>query len=405
MLTLWRRHEQSCKHLTKGRAYLKCQCPVWADGMLNGQRFRKSMQTRDWARGQRLAGKLEDEALSTRRIRKSVESATAAFLDSVTGEVATFKKYARIANHMDAFAAGNGIGFVDEFSVERLDAYRTDRLKTLGALTWGKELQTLRQFFTFWMDREWCEKNPAARMKIPTVEEADREPYTDEEVIAILAACNNFGRTSYERRRAAGMVTLLWRCGLRISDVAFFKRASVKDGKISTRAKKNRAPLWFDLQPDLSAALECLPVPEGAPADGGEYFFWNGHGSSDSHLRSIARTLKAVFRKSGVERALAHRFRHTLATKILVEGGSIEDAANILGDTPAIIEKHYIKFSQQYRDRLSSVMQRTWAGENGTLLAREEFVGLSGMESRGGMVAREGIEPPTRGFSVRCSTS
>ena len=151
----------------------------------------------------------------------------------------------------------------------------------------------------------------------------------------------------------------------------------------------------FDLHPDVANALECLPVPEGAPADGGRYFFWNAHGSEDSHVRSVTRTLKAVFRRSGVERAIAHRFRYTLATKILVEGGSIEDAANVLGDTPAIIEKHYAKFSQQYRDRLSGVMQRTWAGEVGTFMAHEKIARLSVGNNGVLMVTRAGLEPTT----------
>ena len=403
MLTLWRRHIKTCK--IKGRDKLNaCKCPLWSDGILNGRRIRQSMGTRDSGRAWRLLAKLEDEAAESRP-RKTVKAAVAAFLESVTGQVATRKKYSRIANHIDAFAAAHGLTYVDEFTLEILDAYRRWRLQTLGSLTWGKELQTIRQFFTFWVDRGWCVVNLAAKMKTPPVEEADREPYTDEEVIAILAASRAFGRTSYERRRANAMVTLMWRYGLRISDVAFLRRDVVSGDEISTRAKKNRAPLWFQLHSDVAAALECLPVPEGAPTDGGEYFFWNGHGTPDSHMRSIARTLKAVFRKSGVERALAHRFRHTLATKILVEGGSIEDAANVLGDTPAIIEKYYAKFSQAYRDRLSGVMQRTWAGEVGTLMAREKIERLSGVESEDRVVAREGIEPPTRGFSVRCSTS
>ncbi len=396
MLTLWRRHEKSCKHSAKGRAHVKCQCPVWADGMLNGQRVRSSMKTRDWARAQRKAFKLEDEVLDNgRRARKAVKAATAAFLESITGEIATRKKYSRIANHLDAFAAAHNLNYVDAFGVETLDAYRSERLQVLQSLTWGKELQTIRQMFRYWMDREWCDSNPAAKMKVPPVEEADREPYTEQEVVAILAACDTCGRTSYERRRAKAMVMLLWRYGLRISDVAYLRRDVVRAGEISTRAKKNRAPLWFQLHADVAAALDRLPVPEGAPADGGEYFFWNGHGTKESHLRSVTRTLKAVFRKSGVELAKAHRFRHTLATKILVEGGSIEDAANVLGDTPAIIEKHYAKFSQQYRDRLSGVMQRTWAGEVGTFMAREKIERLNVGINRENLVRPERFELPT----------
>jgi len=51
----------------------------------------------------------------------------------------------------------------------------------------------------------------------------------------------------------------------------------------------------------------------------------------------VTRTMGAVFRKSGVPGAHAHRFRHTLATEILEAGGTFEDAAEILGNSSAII--------------------------------------------------------------------
>ena len=60
MLTPWRNHLQKCTHRDQGRAYVKCSCPVWADGTLNGQRYRKSLDTRDWARAIRKMAELED---------------------------------------------------------------------------------------------------------------------------------------------------------------------------------------------------------------------------------------------------------------------------------------------------------------------------------------------------------
>ena len=64
--------------------------------------------------------KIEDEPAETRP-RKTVNAATAAFLESVTGEVATRKKYSRIANHLDAFAEAHGLAYIDEFDLETLD--------------------------------------------------------------------------------------------------------------------------------------------------------------------------------------------------------------------------------------------------------------------------------------------
>ena len=62
MLALWRRHLKDCPHRIKGRAHIKCACPIWCDGEVNGKRIRKSMDTRDWARAMRNLGKIEDPA-------------------------------------------------------------------------------------------------------------------------------------------------------------------------------------------------------------------------------------------------------------------------------------------------------------------------------------------------------
>jgi integrase len=89
-------------------------------------------------------------------------------------------------------------------------------------------------------------------------------------------------------------------------------------------------------------ALEQVPPPKGASPDC-DYYFWTGSGTREVHVRTVERTLLAVFRKSKVPDAHVHRFRHTLATEILATAGTIEDAANILGDSPATIRKHYAK--------------------------------------------------------------
>jgi len=53
MLNLWRRHTPKCPHRRKGRFYVKCTCPIWVDGELNGKRFRRSTGVKDWQRALR----------------------------------------------------------------------------------------------------------------------------------------------------------------------------------------------------------------------------------------------------------------------------------------------------------------------------------------------------------------
>jgi integrase len=61
----------------------------------------------------------------------------------------------------------------------------------------------------------------------------------------------------------------------------------------------------------------------------------------------IARTLRAVFKRAGVEGAHAHRFRHTLATEVLAlaRGGTEQDCADILGISASVVRKHYANWS------------------------------------------------------------
>ena len=45
-------------------------------------------------------------------------------------------------------------------------------------------------------------------------------------------------------------------------------------------------------------------------------------------------------------------------TEILVNAGTIEDAANILGDSPAVVRKHYAKWSGDYQRRTEELFRR-----------------------------------------------
>ena len=69
------------------------------------------------------------------------------------------------------------------------------------------------------------------------------------------------------------------------------------------------------------------------------------------------KSLDSVFRRAGVENARSHRFRHTLATEILTKGGTEQDVADILGISPAIVRKHYAKWSLGRQKRVINIMR------------------------------------------------
>ena len=364
-LTIWRRHTAICPHRPKGRAFLKCNCPLWADGYVNGARtLRQSLETRDLARARKKAVALESPEEG---VFKPVTEAVKSFLEHCQSEglqFSTYRKYRNSLNHLETFCEERGIDAMRELSTDNLDAFRAGR--ELKPVTASKELQLLRQFCGFCMDRKWASENAAKRIKPPrNIKPNDVEPFSLAEVGKIIDTCGEIGRTPYERLRARAMVLTLRYTALRIGDVAMLARDRIsRDGKrwrIFLRTEKSGKPVFLPIPPDMKAALDALPLPRGVGEES-KHFFWNGI-TSERAMKGISeRMLAAVFTKSGVPRAHAHRFRHTLATELLGRGASFEDVADVLGNSPAIVRKHYAKWSPARQARIDDLMEKVHAG-------------------------------------------
>jgi hypothetical protein len=96
-------------------------------------------------------------------------------------------------------------------------------------------------------------------------------------------------------------------------------------------------------------------VPRNAAQDR-PYYLWNGHTAKRPVVGIAERTLAAVFKKSGVKNAHAHRHRHTLATRLLADGATFELPADILGNSPAVVRKHYGKGSKGRQHNIDRAM-------------------------------------------------
>jgi integrase/recombinase XerC len=365
MLTIWRRHTGTCPHRRKGRNVLKCNCPLWADGYVNGKRvLRQSLGTRDIARARKKAVALEAPDAG---VYKPVDDAITAFFahcESDGLKASTQIKYRNALKQLGNFCRMRGIEEVGELTMDNVDAFRATR--ALKPVTAAKDLQLLRQFCGFCLDRKWVPENVARRIRPPrNIKPNDVEPFTKGEIALIVDACQHIGRSSHERLRARAMVLTLRYTALRLGDVAMLARDRIsRDGdrwRIFLRTEKSGKAVFLPIPFDMKVALDVCPVPrKGTPE--GKWFFWNGITDELAMKGIMERTLRAVFKKSGVQRAHAHRFRHTLATELLGEGATCEDVADILGNSPAVIRKHYAKWSAARQARIDSLMEAVHAG-------------------------------------------
>lgn len=395
-LYIFRRHLETCQYFGPGGREMradKCKCPFHVDGLHRGKRVRESLRTTSRQLAERrLAERIRrldaeianqhgiENLAETGRVATKVTVADAAdrFLKS-HGEIGqdgkyrgdsergTWKKYRCGLRFLISFCDAIGVAALADVTRDALEDFRGTR--NIGRVTWKVERQMLITFFGYCVNRKWIATNPAKELKAPhNLKPNEIVPYTLEEESRILAACDQIGGgqynrsgARYEQLRARAMVMLLRHTALRVSDVCTLRKDGVAWDpekavwRVFLHTQKTGDPVFLPIPEPLKLVLDALPLPRNSAQDC-PYYFWNGQSSRRAVVGIAERTLSAVFKKSGVKGAHAHRYRHTLATRLLGQGATFEEVADILGNSPSVVRKHYGKWSKGRQNNIDRLM-------------------------------------------------
>jgi site-specific recombinase XerD len=355
----YRRHLDDCRYQAKGRDYTLCDCPIWVYGRLNGEEYRRSLRTTDWNRARRLIEILlrspnDPHVALPAASDRTVASAVEAYLGDCEKrnlQPSTLRSYGDVLKAFVEFSGGRSL---DRADLDFIAAFRDHRDVT--PRTQRKEIEHLRAFFAFCMERGWADKNPAKKLKPPKVEDIATWPFTEEEVGKLIEACGRMQaawkeEVAFVRQRSRALVWALLYSGLRIGDVARLRRAQLeKTGHLVLRTEKNRVPLKVLLHNDAVRDLQALPAPGGNPT----YFFWTGKGKTTSITGSLRRTIDRIGKEAGIH-AHPHRFRDTFAVELLTNGADIRTVQKLLGHKSVkTTELHYAHFVAAHQKLLDS---------------------------------------------------
>lgn len=133
---------------------------------------------------------------------------------------ASIRKYTYDLKQLKAWAKAARISTLEGLDIEALRSFRSSWKD--GPRSAGKKIERLRAFFRSCHDNGWIEKNLAKLIQVPKVKDSPTLPFTQEEVIRILAASPNEGRVKAARKKLSP-VSL----GLNIQEVPPKKFAQV----------------------------------------------------------------------------------------------------------------------------------------------------------------------------------
>src|ERR1019366_863594 len=128
MLTIYRRHSETCKHRGNGRSYLHCGCPLWADGLGGADDLRRSLGTRDWEQAQEIVRKWGSEQRAPEREEIiTIARATEQIVADATARGLrpdTIAKYKLLKRELEKFTSARKITTFADFDLPAILAFR-----------------------------------------------------------------------------------------------------------------------------------------------------------------------------------------------------------------------------------------------------------------------------------------
>jgi site-specific recombinase XerD len=145
--------------------------------------------------------------------------------------------------------------------------------------------------------------------------------------------------------------------GLAIVDASGLKKENFKDGWLNVQRHKTGRLVQQQLNSGLLKELKV--VTNGNP----EYVFWNNGATKLSSLTGLFQAnLRELMKDAGLyyKGDLSHRFRDTAADFWFGQGLGVTEVAAMLGDTEAVVTKHYQSLIGRIKQRREKVPQRKW---------------------------------------------
>jgi integrase len=394
-LQLYRRHCKECKgnhaedsksgQFEEGRrGWKRCDCLIHASGTIAGKFKRQStgewewekansvattwMAVGSWAPGASQPEPPEIPAPTPPRI--TVKQATDAYIAKCNSrdiKSPTLAKYKTLTNQLEAYCARLGYSYTDELGVLDMDRFYGSWKD--GKKGKAKKLERLKSFVHFCLKRKWLTEDIAEDLQAPpnASELNPKSPFEDEELERIYAACDKIppqpkpgpGYRTWDGDDARDFIDVSIYTGFRISDVATFDTSKRLNGNdVFVRMHKTGKPLYTWIPDWLAARLRAREKIHGP------LIFMCGKTGNAKQLCDIWRNkrLKAVFELAGPfeEAPTPHRFRHTFARILLEKGVSVADVAELIGDTEAVVRRHYAKWIKGRQIRLTRILQEAF---------------------------------------------
>ncbi len=225
-----------------------------------------------------------------------------------------------------------GLGALARIEVGDMRAWMAQMRATgIGSRSLARKLSAVKSFYRWLADREGFDPSAVLAARTPKFQRSLPRPLSPAEARNVISVTEQQHDLAWINARDRAVITLLYGCGLRISE-ALGLDAEVLPLPASLRiiGKGDKERLVPVIRPAREAVAEYARLCP-YPLEPGTRLFLGARGGP-LHARSIQKVMQKVRLQLGLPAsATPHAMRHSFATHLLNAGGDLRAIQELLG--------------------------------------------------------------------------
>ena len=228
--------------------------------------------------------------------------------------------------------AAQGLGPLSKITVSDMRAWMaSERTRGVGARSLARQLSAVKTFYRWLSDREGFEPTAVLSTRSPKFTKKLPRPLAEDAATAMIDTVEMQATDPWVAARDSAVVTLLYGCGLRISEALSLTGADVplpQVMRITGKGGKERIVPVIDAAREAVASYLRLcphPLEPNAP-------LFRGARGGPLNPRAIQKVMERSRMQLGLPAtATPHAMRHSFATHLLTAGGDLRAIQELLG--------------------------------------------------------------------------
>ena len=224
------------------------------------------------------------------------------------------------------------------------------------AKTVNNSINTLKQVFTYAVDKNYLDVSPMQQIKHLKAEKPDIYPFSHEEMLKILDELRDtrvypiIATLFFTGMRTGEVLSMKWQ-NVDFNEWTYHVKESFSNNKLSV-TKTIESNRIIDLTPPMQQVLKTQKANSFLKS---EFIFLNKYGKPYTSSGNIIRDYwKPALKKLGIEYRIPYQCRHTFAVLSLKLGDDPEDVAKQLGHTSLqMLFSRYARFIKNRTKRES----------------------------------------------------